>query len=115
VGVGVGTVGEQGTVRVIRRAMVFVTDSVGGVAPRAIDIGLSDWVRTEIVGGLEEGDKVALVGAAQLQQQQQQLSRGGGFSPIPIPGAGGGRAFGGGGGGFGGGGGGGGGGGRGGE
>jgi hypothetical protein len=86
VGVGVGAVGEQGTVRVIRRALVFVVDSVGGVAPRAVDIGLSDWVRTEIVAGVEEGDRVALVGAAQLQERQQELSgRAGGFLPFSGP------------------------------
>jgi HlyD family secretion protein len=99
--VGAGAVGESGTVRLIRRAVVFVVDSAGTIAPRAVDIGLSDWVRTEIVGGLEEGDQVALVGAAQLHAQQQALNRGG-MNPLGgmIPGAGiGGRGGGGGGGG----------------
>jgi HlyD family secretion protein len=88
--VGAGAVGEAGTVRLIRRAVVFTVDEEGTVAPRAVDIGLSDWVRTEIVAGLEEGDRVALVGAAQLQAQQQQLNRGGGFNPLGgmVPGGG---------------------------
>ena len=90
--VGAGAVGEAGTVRLIRRAVVFVVQEDGTVAPRAVDIGLSDWVRTEIVGGLEEGDQVALVGAAQLQAQQlqQQMSGRGGLMPFVggVPGGG---------------------------
>jgi hypothetical protein len=93
-------VGEGGTVRAIRRAVVFVMNDAGMVAPRAIDIGLSDWVRTEIVAGLEEGERVALVGAAQLQAQQQSLSARGGINPFGVTVPGGGRGGGGGGRGF---------------
>ena len=66
-------------VRQTRRAVVFVVDSAGVPAPRMIEIGLSDWDRTQVVSGLEEGDQLAVVGVAQLQEQQrnQQGFRGG--------------------------------------
>jgi HlyD family secretion protein len=65
--------------RQTRRAVVFVVDSAGVPAPRMIEIGLSDWDRTQVVSGLEEGDQLAVVGVAQLQEQQrnQQGFRGG--------------------------------------
>ena len=52
--------------------------------PRAVQIGLNDYDRTEVVSGLEEGDRVATLGAAQLQAQQQEFldrirQRGGGM------------------------------------
>ena len=56
-----------------RRAVVFVVDSAGVPAPRVIEIGMNDWDNTEIVSGLEEGDQIALIGAAQLQAQQDQM------------------------------------------
>ena len=37
---------------------------------------MSDWENTEVVSGLEEGEKVLLVSVAQLQQQQQQSRSG---------------------------------------
>jgi len=44
---------------------------------------LNDWDRTQVLSGLEEGDRVALIGAAQLQAQQTEFmdrmrNRGGG-------------------------------------
>ena len=41
--------------------------------PRAVVMGLSDWDQTEIMSGLEEGERVAVIGAAQLQAQQQEF------------------------------------------
>ena len=35
-------------------------------------MGLNDWDYAEILAGLEEGEQLALIGAAQLQAQQQQ-------------------------------------------
>ncbi len=53
-------------------AVVFVVDDVGTVQPRAVVMGLSDWDYAEILAGLEEGEQLALIGAAQLQARQQE-------------------------------------------
>ena len=53
-----------------RRAVVFVMDEVGTIEPRAVMIGLNDWDYTQVVSGLEEGEQVALIGAAQLRATQ---------------------------------------------
>ena len=55
--------------------------------PRAVQIGLGDWDNTQVVSGLEEGETLVIVGAAQLQAQQdaflqQMRSRMGGGSPF---------------------------------
>jgi HlyD family secretion protein len=36
-------------------------------------IGLTDWDNTEVVSGLDEGDRVALIGLAQLQAQREEF------------------------------------------
>ena len=36
-------------------------------------IGLNDWDFTEVVSGLEEGDLIAVVGAAQLRASQDEF------------------------------------------
>jgi HlyD family secretion protein len=73
-----------------RRPGVVFVQQAGGPQPRRVMLGLSDWENTEILSGLEAGEKVLLVSVAQLQQQQQQTlermrQRSGGV----IPGAGG--------------------------
>lgn len=55
-----------------RPAIAFVVDQSGEIAPRPVVIGLSDWDFAEILAGLEEGEELALIGAAQLQAQQQE-------------------------------------------
>lgn len=52
-----------------RPGLVFLADS-GTFEPRMIRLGASNYDYTEILGGLEEGDQVALVAAAQMQQQR---------------------------------------------
>jgi HlyD family secretion protein len=91
----------ESSIRPITRVAVFVMDDAGTLTPRAVTIGLSDFERAEVISGLEEGDRVALVGAAQLaaQQQQQQLQGRGGLQMFGGPMVGGGRGPGGGGGG----------------
>jgi len=78
---------ENGSVpRLARRAVVFaVTDTLPGSLPepRLVEIGLNDWDRTEVLSGLDEGEQVALIGAAQLQARQDEFldrmrNRGGG-------------------------------------
>lgn len=59
--------------RQTRRAVVFVLDSAGVAAPKAVEIGLNDWDHTQIVSGVEEGEVLAVIGAALLQAQQQEV------------------------------------------
>ncbi len=68
--------GEQEVVdrqRQARRAVVFVMAEDGMIEPRAVMIGLNDWDVTEVVSGLEEGELIAIVGAAQLRAQQDEF------------------------------------------
>lgn len=59
-----------------RPAVVFVIDDAGNIAPRPVVIGLSDWDFVEVLAGLQEGEQLALIGAAQLQARQQaQMER----------------------------------------
>ena len=56
-----------------RRAVVFVVEEGGTIEPRIVMIGLTDWDRTEVLSGLDEGDRVALIGLAQLQAQREEF------------------------------------------
>ena len=53
-----------------RPAVVFVLSADSIPEPRLVQMGLGDWDNTEIVGGLEEGETLVIVGAAQLQAQR---------------------------------------------
>lgn len=64
---------EAARQRETRPAVVFVMDEDGTIAPKAVMIGLNDWDFTEVVSGLEEGDLIAIVGAAQLRAQQDEF------------------------------------------
>ncbi|MGY8778179.1 MAG: efflux RND transporter periplasmic adaptor subunit [Longimicrobiales bacterium] len=77
-------------------AVVFVLGPDSIPQPRAIRIGLGDWDNTQVVSGLDEGETLVIVGAAQLQAQQQAFldqmrSRMGGGSPFGSGGGGRGR------------------------
>ncbi|GMR13470.1 MAG: hypothetical protein BMS9Abin29_1680 [Gemmatimonadota bacterium] len=56
-----------------RVALVFVIAEDGTIEPRVITVGLSDWDRSQVLSGLEGGEQVALIGAAQLQRSQQEF------------------------------------------
>ena len=56
-----------------RRAVVFIMAEDGTIEPRAVMIGLNDWDFTEVVSGLEEGEQIAIVGAAQLRASQDEF------------------------------------------
>ncbi len=56
-----------------RPAITFVISADGSIEPRPILIGVNDWDNTEVLAGLQEGEEVALIGAAQLQAQQQEF------------------------------------------
>ena len=53
--------------------MVFVIAEDGTSEPHGVMIGLNDWDFTEVVSGLEEGDLIAIVGAAQLRASQDEF------------------------------------------
>jgi len=63
--------GEGGPPRRSRAAVVFVMGADSVPTPRQVQIGLNDWDRTQIVSGVEEGEVLVVVGAAQLMAQQQ--------------------------------------------
>ena len=106
-GLGRRALGRDGATeppeRETRPAAVFVIGPDGDLEPQLIQMGLGDWDNTSVVSGLEEGDVLAIVGAAQLQAQQEEFmnrmrDRMGGGSPFgggmrggPPPGIGRGR------------------------
>jgi HlyD family secretion protein len=66
-------------------AVVFVVGEGGTLEARVVMIGLTDWDNTEVVSGLDEGDRVALIGLAQLQAQREEFlerMRGMGSNPF---------------------------------
>jgi HlyD family secretion protein len=56
-----------------RPAIAFVVTADENIEIRPVLMGVNDWDNTEILAGLEEGEMVALIGAAQLQAEQQQM------------------------------------------
>jgi HlyD family secretion protein len=54
-----------------RTGLVFVADS-GTYAPRVVRLGASNYDYTEVVSGLAEGERVAMLAAATLQQRRQE-------------------------------------------
>jgi HlyD family secretion protein len=70
---GQGGEGAADRQRVTRRAVVFVMAEDGTIAPRGVMIGLNDWDFTEVVSGLEEGELIVIVGAAQLRASQDEF------------------------------------------
>jgi HlyD family secretion protein len=89
-GGGSGAGGAMGATGANRPALVFV-ETPQGPQPRRVILGLSNWDDTEVVSGLQEGEKVRIISVARLQQQQEQFAsrirqRAGGA----IPGSGGG-------------------------
>lgn len=54
-----------------RMGLVFVADS-GTYSPRVVRLGASNYDYTEVVSGLQEGERVALLAAATLQQRRQE-------------------------------------------
>ena len=62
-----------GTRTSFRPGLVFVKDSARGYVPRMVRLGVSNYDFTEVLGGLEEGDEVALLSAASLQMRRQEM------------------------------------------
>jgi hypothetical protein len=85
------TAGEFSSMRGrARAALVFVSDS-GKFKPRVIRIGAANLDYTEVVSGLKEGEKVAMLSVAQAAAQRAQAnermrSMTGGGVPGAVPG-----------------------------
>lgn len=56
--------------------VVFVETEEEGLEPRPTLIGANDWTNSEILVGLEEGERVAIIGGAQLRAQQEERMEG---------------------------------------
>lgn len=56
-----------------RPGLVFV-QGAGGPEPRRVMLGVNDWEHTEIVSGLEAGERVILVTVAKMQMDQQRMT-----------------------------------------
>ena len=75
--------------------VIFVKKD-GKYTPRVVRVGISDFDNTEILSGVNQGEQVALLGAAVLQAQREQLQQriragtGGGLQQQTTPAAGGG-------------------------
>ena len=55
-----------------RSGLVFVQKADSTWEPRIVRLGVADYDFTEVISGLEEGEKVALLSAAALQMQRQE-------------------------------------------
>ena len=55
-----------------RSGLVFVQKADSTWEPRVVRLGVADYDYTEVVSGLQPGEKVALLSAAALQVQRQQ-------------------------------------------
>jgi HlyD family secretion protein len=63
----------SGSQRETTRAVVFLIAEDGTLEPKGILIGLSDYDFTEVVSGLDEGQMITVVGAAQLRASQDEF------------------------------------------
>ncbi|MFQ5742510.1 MAG: efflux RND transporter periplasmic adaptor subunit [Acidobacteriota bacterium] len=71
-------------------AVVFVMQEAGDIVARQVVTGVRDWEFTEVVEGLQEGDKVVLLPSTSLLRSQESL-RERFRSRSMVPGVGGGR------------------------
>lgn len=58
----------------IRPAVVFVAKQTGGIEARRVMLGLNDFDYSEVISGLEPGERVVLISVARMQAQQQQFN-----------------------------------------
>jgi HlyD family secretion protein len=53
--------------------VVFVAKADGSFEPRSVTLGVNDWEFTEVMRGLDEGERVVIVSVARLQAAQQDF------------------------------------------
>jgi HlyD family secretion protein len=56
----------------VRPGVVFIQTETG-VEARSVTLGVNDWDHTEVLRGIEPGERVVLISVARLQQQQQEM------------------------------------------
>jgi hypothetical protein len=66
-----------------RPGIVFVEGPDGTLSPRPILVGVTDWSNSEILAGLDEGERVALIAVAAMIEETGQGM--GGFRGVRIP------------------------------
>lgn len=64
--------GARGGRSASRMGLVFVQRADSSYEARVVRLGVADYDFTEVISGLEEGDRVALLSAAALQMQRQE-------------------------------------------
>ena len=82
---------QRGAAGGVRPAVVFVAAPGGAIEPRRIMLGVNDYDYSEVVEGLQEGERVVLMSVARLQAQQEQFTdrmRERAGSPLGTPGGG---------------------------
>ncbi len=82
-----GSAGRTGARTVTRTGLVFVQRADSSWEARVVRLGVADYDYTEVVSGLNEGDRVALLSAAALQAQRvenqdRMRAMTGGSSPL---------------------------------
>jgi HlyD family secretion protein len=75
------------------RAQAVLVKTAKGIEPRLVRLGLSDFDYAQILGGLDEGDQVVLLGVVEQEtkrsdEQTRIRERMGGGTPGALPGAG---------------------------
>jgi hypothetical protein len=66
-----------------RPGIVFVEGPAGILSPRPVLVGVTDWSNSEILAGLEEGERVALIAVAGMIEETGQ-GMGGFRGPVGI-------------------------------
>lgn len=56
------------------RTQIALVRSASGLEPRAVQVGVSDFDYAEVLGGLKEGDQVAMLSHAEMQAQRDRMS-----------------------------------------
>jgi hypothetical protein len=67
--------GGAAAANAVRQGVVFVQGADGTLTARAVLVGVTDWSNSEVVAGLEEGERVALLGGTQVQAQQGNMNQ----------------------------------------
>jgi HlyD family secretion protein len=71
---GAGSDASGGMSGRARTGLVFVVDSTGKYAPHLVRLGVANYDYTEVMGGVKEGDQVAILTTAALQQQREAMA-----------------------------------------
>jgi len=70
---GAGAAPGDAPPRETRPAVLFVLGPDSIPVPRMVQLGLGDWGNTQIVSGVEEGETIVIVSAAQMQARQEEF------------------------------------------